>query len=270
MMNDNTTSALLPVRPIYEQPLNERVRLLLRLETVFSQAILHKGVKDQYETQMCLDALFALLNLTNRYELRSELLKELERIRSMLAQYKEADGASDERVQGTLSELSQCTQVLHGLDSKHIDRIRNIDFLNTIKLRNIHDTGSYVFEIPELQFWLLQSASHRESQVDRWLNDFLPFKSSIEFILHLIRDSASPSDVVAEGGIFIKTVGSQFDTASAQQLLRIELDEGQNVYPSISGNEYRFAVRFMEKKQADERPRQTKHNVPFKLSICGV
>lgn len=269
-MSNQESKPVMQVKPVYEQPLNERVRLLLRLETVFSQAIAHKGVQDQYETQMCLDALFALLNLTNRYELRSELLKELERIRSLLIQYQRSGEASDYRIQETLVELNQCAKVLHGLDSKHIDRIRNIEFLNTIKLRNIHDTGSYVFEIPELQYWLLQSASHRETQVDKWLNDFLPFKSSIEFLLHLIRDSASPETVLAEGGIFIKTVGGKHNAGHPQQLLRIELEKQQTVYPSISGNEYRFAVRFMEKNQADERPRQTKEDVSFKLSVCGV
>ncbi len=36
----------------YEQPLNERVRLLLRLESVFNQAIEHKNAKDKNQTQM--------------------------------------------------------------------------------------------------------------------------------------------------------------------------------------------------------------------------
>lgn len=270
MMMTEETKPFAQMRSVYEQPLNERVRLLLRLETVFAQVIAHKKVRDQYETQMCLEALIALLNLTNRYELRLELLKELERIRSMLTQLERSEGTSNSRIQETLLELTDCTKVLHDLDAKHIERMRQINFLNMIKLRNVHDTGNHVFEIPELQYWLLQSESHRETQVDKWLKDFLPFKSSIDFLLHLIRDSAEPEVETASGGIFIKTIGSKFEAGQPHQLLRVSIDEQFNVYPSISGNAYRFAIRFMEKKHADERPKQTKRNISFSLSVCGV
>lgn len=252
---------------VYEHPFGERIKLLLRLEIIFSQALSHQAVRDQYETQLCLDALFALLNLTNRYELRAELLKELERIKTILLQFKAAEGVSDERVSAMLDELKSCVAILHGLDSKHIDRIRNIEFLNKVKLRNIHDTGSYLFELPELQYWLLQTPEQRTKQIQVWLNDFLPFKTSIDFILRLIRESAFPEAKIAEGGVYIRTSDSQ---VIAPQLLRIEVDKKHNVYPSVSGNEYRFVVRFMEQKQPDERPSQAKKDIGFCLLTCGI
>ncbi|MPV85487.1 cell division protein ZapD [Ostreibacterium oceani] len=253
------------ISQVYEQPLNERVRLLLRLEIIFLQAIRHKQARNQYETQMCLDALFALLNLTNRYELRSEILKELERIRSMLVQLLREENANAEKIDGTLIELQTCADILHGLDSKHIDRIRNIEFLNIIKQRNIHDTGSYLFEIPELQYWLLQAESHREKQIQKWLDDFMPFKRAIDFLLSLIRDSASPEVMIAENGIYLKTIDSRLHM---HQLLRVRVDENYNVYPRISGGKHRFAIRFMEQIQADTRPKQTEKNVRFSLQTC--
>lgn len=255
------------VSHIYEHPFGERVKLLLRLEIIFFQAIYHRKASNQYETQMCLDALFALLNLTNRYELRAELLKELERIRNILIQLQRIDGVSDGRIEQTLEELSLCTNVLHSLDSKHIDRIRNIEFLNKVKLRNIHETGSYLFEIPELQYWLLQSTEQRERQILLWLEDFMPFKTSIDFLLRLIRESTELMSTVAENGVYIKTLDSR---SVSHQLLRIVVDEKHNVYPSISGNEYRFVIRFMQQKQADERACQSNEQIDFKLACCGI
>lgn len=252
---------------IYEHPFGERIKLLLKLEIIFSQAIFHQKAANQYETQMCLDALFSLLNLTKRYELRSELLKELERIKNMLLQLKRVDDVSDHKIDDTLKSLSHCSRVLHGLDSKHIDNIRNIEFLNKVKLRNIHETGSYLFEIPELQYWLLQPTEQRERQITQWLEGFMPFKTAIDFLLKLIRDSAEPESVVAENGVYIKTLDSR---AVNHQLLRIIIDERHNVYPSVSGNEYRFVVRFMQQKHADERALQSKDNIQFQLSSCGI
>lgn len=252
---------------VYEHPFGERVKLLLKLEVIFSQAIEHKQARDQYETQMCLDALFALLNVTNRYELRSVMLKELERINSMLQQLKRAEEVSVGKVDETLQALMRCKTMLHALDSKHIDRLRNIEFLNTIKLRNIHETGSFLFEIPELRYWLLQSPEHRARQIQLWLDDFMPFKEATDFLLHLIRDSAESEPAVATDGIYIKTVENK---TSVHQLLRISVDEQHNVYPSISGDGYRFVIRFMEQKQVDERPKQAKKDISFCLKACGI
>lgn len=269
-MNNSTSTTnnhRATVSKIYEHPFGERVKLLMRLEIIFLQAIDYKSARDQYETQMCLDALFALLNLTNRYELRSVMLKELERIRTMLMQIQRTEDVSLSKVNETLTELSHCKEVLHGLDSKHIDKLRNIEFLNTIKLRNIHETGSFLFEIPELRYWLLKSAAYREAQIDEWLNDFMPFKETTDFLLHLIRDSAESEPCLAKGGVYIKTQDSK---SSVHQLLRIRVDEQYDVYPSVSGDGYRFVVRFMTQKQVDSRPRQTPEDLPFKLKACGI
>ncbi|MGY0398808.1 MAG: cell division protein ZapD [Ostreibacterium sp.] len=255
------------VSDTYEHPFGERVKLFLRLEIIFKQAISHKSARGQYETQMCLDALFALLNLTNRYELRSVMLRELDRINSTLLQLKHADDVNLGKVDDTLHGLGHCKSVLHSLDSKHIDRIRNIEFLNTIKLRNIHETGSYLFEIPELRYWLLQNSRHREKQIEQWLTDFMPFKETTDFLLNLIRNSAEREEVIAQNGIYIKTVDTKH---TVHQLLQICMHEKHNVYPSVSGDGYRFVIRFMQQKEVGNRATQTKENIHFRLRGCGI
>ncbi len=194
---------------------------------------------------MCLDALFALLSITNRYELRLVMLKELERIQGILLQLKDLDEVSQNKVTQTLEQLNHCKKVLHSLDSKHIDRLRNIEFLNTIKLRNIHETGSYLFEIPELQYWLLQSQEQRAKQIQQWLDDFTPFKETTDFLLHLIRDAAETEECVKING-------------------------NNNVYPSISGDGYRFVIRFMQHEQVDKRAKQATDDIEFSLEACGI
>lgn len=263
----NTENHLATITHTYEHPFNERMRLLLRLELIFIQAMTHKSATDQYQTQLCLDALFALLNLTNRYELRSELLRELERIKVILVQLQRTEAANDDKIDQTLTELANCATQLHGLDTKHIERLRHIEFLNTVKNRNVHDTGSYLFELPALQFWLLQSPHLREQQIQAWLDDFLPLKTTIDFLLRLIRDSATPQVVTADNGVFIKTVDSR---SSNHQLLRIMVPENCAVYPRVSGDQFRFAVRFMRQTQADEKAKQSTDNINFSLVYCGI
>ncbi len=262
-----TTENTLPPSHIYEHPFNERMRLLLRLEIIFAQAIDHQAVADQYQAQFCLDALFALLNLTNRYELRAELLRELERIKNLLLQLQSTDEASDDKIQKTLASLNQCVKQLHALDSKHIDRLRHIEFLNTVKNRNVHDTGSYLFELPALQHWLLLPAEVRQRQIKTWLADFMPLKTTIDLLLRLTRDSAEPQTVIADNGVYIKTVDRR---SGSHQLLRIGLPENTLVYPRVSGDQHRFAVRFMRQTQAEEKSIQATENIKFNLLLCGM
>lgn len=263
-MNDKSFT---PIEPVYEHPFNERMRLLLRLEIIFAQAINHKQARNQYETQLCLDALFALLNITNRYELRAELLRELERIKNFLVQLQRAEEASSSKISQTLEELTRCTKQLHQLDSKHIDSVRNIEFLNTVKNRNVHDTGSYIFELPALQYWLLQDKKSREQQIQSWLDDFMPIKTAVDFLLRLIRDSSEQETLSATAGVYIKTIDGR---SCSHQLLRIILPETLTVYPRVSGDKFRFAVRFMEQSRIATRAKQTKDNIDFTLQACGL
>ncbi|PIE45246.1 MAG: hypothetical protein CSA45_03625 [Gammaproteobacteria bacterium] len=265
-MNQEKLSETL-VTNIYEHPFGERTKLLLRLEIIFKQAITYRCCRDQYETQMCLNALFALLNLTKRYELRSVFLQELERVNTILVQLQNSDKVNAEKIRQTCEKITTCKKILHGLDSKHIERMRNIDFLKAIKLRNIHETGTYLFEIPELQYWLLQDAGQRERQVKTWLEDFEPFRATADYLLYLLRDSAKSQSLVAQSGIYIKAVDTRSTT---NQLLRINIKEYQTIYPSVSGDGYRYVIRFMERNDIDTKPVQTSKSVCFELSDCGI
>ncbi len=251
---------------IYEHPFNERMRLLLRLETVFCQAITHKQGRDQYETGLYFDALFALLNLTKRYELRAELLRELERIKGLLTQFQHADDASESKIEQTLATLNSCADILHALDSKHIDNLRNIEFLNAVKHRN-HDSGNFLFELPALQYWLSRPQNDRQAQLQAWLDDFLPFKKAIDFLLQLIRESTEKEKAVAVSGVYIKKVDGR---SSNHQLLRILLPDGASVYPRVSGDKYRFAIRFVSQNHIDSRARQSAENIDFTMHLCGI
>ncbi len=252
---------------IYELPINERVRLMLRLEEVFAQAEKYESVADRYETKMCLDSLFALLNLTNRYDLRVELLKELERIRTVLTMAKNSENVNLEKIDIYLNTISKKVNILHDIDSRKIEKIRHVEFLNIIKQRNIHDTGNYLFETPELLFWMSQPVKDRQKDMQSWLEGFISYRGAVEFLLNLIRESVEPTDEVAKEGIFLKTMDSKIQN---QQLIRVELQDSTKFYPRISGGKYRFAIRFMEQISKEERAKQTEEDVKFKLYTCTV
>ena len=59
----------------YEHPLNERVRTLLRLEDLFNKITFFSAKDTAIEHHATLAALFELLDVTSRADIKSDLLQ---------------------------------------------------------------------------------------------------------------------------------------------------------------------------------------------------
>lgn len=68
-----------PEQVIYEQPLNERIRTLLRLEFLFEQANAHTYRHSAWDSRAAINTLFDIINVFSRADLKTEIMKELER-----------------------------------------------------------------------------------------------------------------------------------------------------------------------------------------------
>ena len=64
---------------IFEQPLNERMRTFLRVDFLYGQALYHNEVATQWGSRAAMSSLLDILAITTRGDVRSDVLKELER-----------------------------------------------------------------------------------------------------------------------------------------------------------------------------------------------
>jgi len=64
---------------IFEHPLNERMRTFLRLDFLYNQALYHNEMASQWGSRAAMDCLLDVLAIATRGDIRSEVLKELER-----------------------------------------------------------------------------------------------------------------------------------------------------------------------------------------------
>ena len=67
---------------IYEYPLNERVRTLLRLEDLYDRVHFFLGKTHQHAHHACLTGIFEIVEVASRADLKSDLLQELDRQRT--------------------------------------------------------------------------------------------------------------------------------------------------------------------------------------------
>ena len=258
----------MPPRTVcYEQPLNERTRALLRLEFLFQQIEYATAGSSVWDSRLALQGLFDILDLTGRNELKSELLKELERHATTLGRLRQTPGVHAATLDDVLTKIAQVTQRIHRkLDNPSIDAVRQTDFLSAIHKRHHVPGGACRFDAPGLHHWLQQDGAVRNRHIQEWLEPFAPMREAVVLVLQLIRDSATLRAELAVQGFFQRGL----DSAAPNQLLRVLLSVGDGIFPEISAGRHRFTIHFLEQPNPNRRAVQSRADIPFELACCAI
>ena len=256
---------------IYEHPLNERIRVMLRLEHLFSQASHFLVGTSPWDSRAFLDTLNEILDIFGRGDLKTELLKEIERatanlaqIQSQLQQFGGAHQVDDTRLQTILRTLERLGQNIHNFAGQFGQELREDEFIAMIRQRMSIPGGTCDFDLPAYHFWLAQPVAQRRADQNRWYQTLNPIRQSVELLLKLMRNSADPEPLEAVGGIYQQALRSHLP----YQLLRVMVAPDLPWYVEVSGNRHRFTIRF--RLPGADRSNTPETQVPFQLSCCSL
>lgn len=248
----------------YEQPLNERIRNLLRLEHLFE---LIDSCLDDFTEWNCrniLESLLEIIDLLTRSDLKSELIKELERHASMLESLKNNPAVDQQRLNEIHTDISRLLEKLRSNSYQPGFQLKKDELVTSFKQRISIPGGTCNFDLPRFHNWLNQPVLKRKQDIESWSVDLDPVKNASRLALDMIRNSTNPGKEIAESGFYQKPIESNLSC----QLIRVLLPSTSKYYPEISGGKHRFTIRFMEECSTDARPVQTKDNVEFELHCC--
>ncbi|MGH8372654.1 MAG: cell division protein ZapD [Gammaproteobacteria bacterium] len=249
---------------IYEQPLTERVRTFLRLEFLFEQCLHHVALQSTWDSRASVAGILEIATLLTRGDVRTEVLKELERSTLFLNRLKGSPDVDNARLQSLLAELEALRNAMNG-DGRQLGlALKECEFLNTIKNRLAIPGGTCQFDLPVYHAWLTQSYSRRARDLQTWLAELKPLRDTINLLMALTRESALPSRELAEQGMFQRS----FDNNTPCPLVRVMVPSNSGVYPEISAGRQRMTIHFLEREDANSRPQQTKRDISFKLVCC--
>ena len=93
--------------PVYEQPLNERMRTFLRLDFLYHQLLHHEEQTDVWSTRGAVAAILEILAITARGDIRADVLKELERQMATMHEYRARPEVDGSRLQAVLANLAR-------------------------------------------------------------------------------------------------------------------------------------------------------------------
>ncbi len=251
---------------IYEQPLNERIRTFLRLEFLFEQASRHLHGADQWDSRSTLNSLLDILSIFGRTDLKTEVLKELDRHTGTLAKLRQNPDVDHQRLQQILDDLDGLNQKLHASDGPIGADLKKNEFLGSILQRTAIPGGTCDFDLPAYHYWLQQSNEIRTRDLADWLSRFESIARSIQLILKLVRQSAVLKPVTAESGFYQLTL----DSSLPCQLVRVAVKTNVPHYAEISGGRHRFTVRFLTPEKDTGHARQASDNINFEMGCCVI
>lgn len=250
----------------YEQPLNERVRALLRLEFLFQQVNHAMVGNSAWDSRMALQGLFDILALTGRNEFKGDLLKELDRHASTLNRLRQTPCVDGPTLDGVLSKIEQVVSRIHGSDNQMQEAVRQTDFISAAHKRSHVPGGSCQFDVPALYHWLQSSHCVRVQHLRGWLTPFEPMQDAITLILQLIRKSAAPRPEIAVHGFFQRGL----DSGAPHQLIRVSMPVGRSCFPEISAGKHRFTIHFLDQPDPNSRAVRSAADIPFELACCAI
>lgn len=258
--------AAMPETMLYEFPLNERMRNFMRLENSFTQLHFFANSNAIWDSQAYLITIIEILNIIDRHDIRNDLVKELERNLAVLKPLADEPAINNQRLQKILDQLHTQLHALQSISGKVTKTLREDDLLNIVRQRISIPANLSAFEIPVYYWWLNQSSSLRQQQMQAWLKELAIIEDGVILLTELLRSSADFATVTAEAGFYQRNLNPQ----QACQMVRIELPIEHNYFPETSGGKHRLTIRFLAITDTKQRPVPVDKDLVFALSCCGL
>lgn len=247
----------------YEYPLNERIRTLLRLEGLFQKAFYFIAQDEPLPHQTALFAIFDIIEVATRADLKSDLLQELERQRQSLELLRHNRAIDTVKLDQVLDEINTSLKAVHGLAGRLDQTIKEHEWLANVKQRANIPGGVSGFDLPVFYHWLHASADLRRDNLGSWLTPMLPIYRGLSIVLKLLRESGQPQPTVALKGCY-----QQMLAGRNAQLLKISLDPAVPYVPETSANKYAISVRFL--CFTETPPKSCTEDIAFDLGFCNL
>lgn len=248
----------------YEYPFNESIRTMLRVEHLFDrlgQLIPREAAVDHH---FALVTLFEIMDVASRADLKSDVLKELERYRMQLNGYRGNPSISEETLDAIIGRLDHAHDGLNQAAGKAGQALTANEWLMSIRSRVSIPGGTCEFDLPAYYAWQQFEGARRRADLMGWASSMMPLAEALSLLLGLVRDTGMPHKVVASAGHFQQSL----PTGRSYHLLRLRIDADAGLIPEITVHRLMVSVRWM-RQDADGRLKPVAADTPFELSLCS-
>ena len=249
---------------LYEYPFNERIRTYLRLEHLFSRLSELMRRESALDHHYALATIFEVMDVGSRADLKSDVLKDLEKQKQVFNNYRGNPSISENALDEVIGELDDCFVALNSLPGKAGQSLTENDWLMSVRSRMAIPGGTCEFDLPAYYAWQNAPDPRRQEDLHRWSSTLMPLANAIYLLLKILRESGVAQKVVANQGQFQQNLpqGKPF------QLLRMRIDSKLGLIPEISGNRLIVLIRLM-RQEAGDRLHACTDDASFELTLCS-
>jgi cell division protein ZapD len=249
---------------LYEYPFNESIRTMLRLEHLFDrlgQLLARDAAVDHH---FALSTLFEILDVSSRADLKSDLLKELDKHRLQFDSYRGNPSIAEGALHEVLAKINHAFNGLNEVQGKAGAALNSNEWLMSIRSRISIPGGTCEFDLPAYYAWQKLEPQRRRTDLLQWVNPLMPLAEALQVLLGLLRDSGVPHKVAAPAGQYQQSLPQ----GRVYQLMRVRLDVPEDIVPEISGHRLMVSVRLM-RQDADGRLKPSLTDANFELTLCA-
>ena len=249
---------------LYEYPLHERVRTYLRLEHLFLRLDKLVARVDALDHHYALATMFEIMEIIARPDLKSDLLKDLDKQRHLLDAFRGNPSVSEAALNRVQGQLTVCFDNLNAQVGKAGLSLTENDWLVAIRNRINIPGGTCEFDLPAYYAWQHKTGVARQTSLLQWTATLAPVALSVKLLLKILRDSGTPKKVAATAGQFqhILPQGRTF------LLLRLALEVSQELIPEIIGHRLLVSIRLM-RMDTDNHLCLAPEDASFEISLCA-
>jgi cell division protein ZapD len=249
---------------LYEHPFNESIRTMLRLEHLFDRLGQLIARDPPVDHHFALATLFEIMDVASRADLKSDLLKDLEKYKLQFNGYRGNPSISEAALDDVVRRIDHAFNGLNQLQGKAGAALVSNEWLMSIRSRISIPGGTCEFDLPSYYAWQKLSAQRRRADLVQWVSSMMPLAEALQVLLGLLRESGAPQKVIATAGQYQQSLAA----GRAYLLMRVRLDVPEDVIPEISGHRLIASVRLM-RQDAEGRLKPYTTDTPFELTLCA-
>lgn len=247
---------------LYEYPFHEGIRTMLRLEHLFDRLGLLVARETPVDHHFALATIFEVMDVAARADLKSDLLKELERHRHQVLAYRGNPNVSESALQVVVDRIDHAYAGLNALQGKAGQSLAANEWLMSVRSRISIPGGTCEFDLPAYYAWQQLDPAQRRRDLEGWLATLAPLAEALQVLLGVLREGGAAQRMVAPGGHYQQSLPQ----SRGYQLMRVRVDRA--AVPEITGHRLMISIRFM-RTDAEYRLRPVGEDIAFELALCG-
>lgn len=252
----------------YEQPLNDVVKICLRLEKLFTQLDYCLSKDDSTSVRLAVESILAIIAVVDRPELRGKLTQFLTNYLADLQKLEHSQNVDQQRLNQYIKNIQQLLNVLHASRTKLASQIRKQPLLEAIHQYTLMPGGVCDFHSPAYKMWLSLPKNQQILQLQNWAYEFIELRKIVDLVMSSLRNGQEKTPCTANNGYYQKVL----NTKQSANLIQVILPKSLNRYAIISVGQHGLSIYFYRSCTQNSviLGERVQEEIDFSLACCVI